>query len=116
MNRLHSLLLVLALVCGFSSGCGSSAPTGVETAAELEVYDIHGEIVRILPDELVVVVKHDEIVGWMNAMTMEFPVADPADINRLSEGDLIDAKVHVRDLDYRLAEIRVVSPPESSEP
>ena len=103
------LLLVIAAGIGLSA-CGGSAP---EAPATLKVYDFHGEIMQINKADKVLLVKHDAIGDWMEAMTMEFPVADPADIDRLSVGDVIDAKLEVRGLDYRLTKIRVApKPPE----
>lgn len=115
MMRLSVTLLIAALACALLIGCGAST----STTAEPEIYDLHGKIVRIVPDDNTIFVDHDEIVGWMSAMTMEYPVADPADIERLSVGDEINAKVEVRDLDYRLADIEIVAsgePAESAEP
>lgn len=104
------LLLLLATAIGIVlSACGSSVPP--EPAAELKVYDLHGEIVQINKAEKLLVVNHDDIGDWMKAMTMEFPVADPADLDRVSVGDVIDAKLEVRGLEYHLTEIRVAPPP-----
>ena len=52
------------------------------------------------------VIKHDTIEGWMEAMTMEFPVRDKAEFAKLGEGKRIRATVHVQDLDYWLSDIQ----------
>lgn len=103
------LLAVLALALAAFLGCsGSQSPVEPDDSAQLETYRLRGEIVRVLSADELVIVEHEDIEGWMKAMTMEFPVTDPADLGRLSEGDRIEADVHVRGLDYRLSNIRVI--------
>ena len=66
------------------------------------------------PERKTVVIKHENIEGWMEAMTMEFPVRDSAEFAKLSKGERIRATVNVQDLDYWLTEIRpggTTSPP-----
>jgi protein SCO1/2 len=109
-------IAVLALTFVAFQGCGGPrSPIETDDSAELETYQLRGEIVRLLPDDELLVVKHGDVEGWMEAMTMEFPVADPADLTRLSEGDRIEAEVRVRGLDYRLANIRVIPADEPAE-
>lgn len=111
-----ALFAVLALLLSCFQGCGGpDSPLESDDSAELEVYPLRGEIVRVLPGDELLIVKHEDVEGWMKAMTMEFPVTDPADLARLSEGDRIEAEVHVRGLDYRLANIRLVPKDEPAE-
>ena len=105
----YASLIILTLAGITISGCGSTEQAaGQGDDAKLQVYDLHGEIVRVEKAEKLLVIKHEEIKGWMDAMTMEYPVEDPADLDRLSPGDRIDAKVHVRGMDYKVAEITVL--------
>ena len=69
-------------------------------------YSLHGEVVRLVPSSHTAVIKHEKIDGWMEAMTMEFPVRDKAEFAKLSEGKRIRATVLVQDLDYWLEDIR----------
>ena len=105
-------LLTLALTA-FAAlyGCGGAVESPPEKAEPpLEVYELRGEVVGLIPADSLAVVKHEDIEGWMKAMTMEFPVKDKAEFEKLSEGTQIEAKVHVRDLEYWLTDI-VVKPP-----
>ncbi|MCP5110692.1 MAG: copper-binding protein [bacterium] len=99
-------LMVLALPALLAlAGCGGGS--GEAPAQELEVYDVRGEVVGLLENN-VVELKHEEIEGWMKAMTMDFPVKDPAEFAKLSKGDRIESKLYVRGMDFYLAEIRVI--------
>lgn len=66
-----------------ASSAGSSTATGAAAKPEEKRFPLTGEIVRIERERKVLVVKHDEIKGYMPAMTMEFAVSD---------GDLAVAK------------------------
>lgn len=60
---------------------------------------------RLDPAQQIAVIKHENIEGWMEAMTMEFPVKDHAEFVKLAVGKRIRATVHVKDLDYWLTDI-----------
>ncbi|MEN0067707.1 MAG: copper-binding protein [Myxococcota bacterium] len=67
----HSLLLWLV-------ACGGSGP---------DSYAVTGTVIEVRDDSLIV--AHDDIPGFMDAMTMPFPLANPQDRQRVSEGDTI---------------------------
>ena len=55
-------------------------------------------------------IKGDKIEGWMEAMTMEYPVKDDNEYQKLLAGDQIRATVYVRDSGYWIGEIRRQDP------
>ena len=97
------LRFLIPIVFLWLAGCGGSAP---DSGKPDEIYDLRGAIVRLTPEDQVALIDHEEIPGWMAAMTMEFPVKDKAEFGRLKVGDRIEAKVHVRDLEYWITGIR----------
>jgi protein SCO1/2 len=58
------------------------------------------------PEARAAVIKHQKIEGWMQAMTMAFPVKDEHEYQDLHPGDQIAATVFVQDLDFWIGEIR----------
>lgn len=57
------------------------------------------------PSAQLATIKNEEIKGWMPAMTMEFPVKDKQDFQKLRAGEQIQAKVVVQGADYWLANV-----------
>jgi protein SCO1/2 len=109
MMRFHLALLMVAL-----AGC-SQQPASNSAAVEKR-YPLRGEIVSLDAKNQVATIKHENIEGWMDAMTMDFPIRDKADFDRLKPGDRIEGTVIVRDIDYTVAEIRIVEAPPRDEP
>ena len=72
-------------------------------------YQMQGEVVALDPAAHLATVKAGKIEGWMEAMTMEFPVKDPAEFAKLSVGDQILAKLQVNDIEYYLVHIQVIA-------
>ncbi|MBI4892778.1 MAG: copper-binding protein [Acidobacteria bacterium] len=70
-------------------------------------YQISGVVLRLRPEARVAVVQHEKIEGWMEAMTMEFPVPEPAEFAKLKEQTRFHATVCVNDLYYWLTGIIV---------
>jgi Cu/Ag efflux protein CusF len=101
--RLVSLLISFGLlVCGvLLSGC-SQKPVAKEPPKE---YVLHGEVKALDPKAQLATVDHEKIDGWMEAMTMEYPIKDPQDFSKLKVGSRIDAKVIVQGTDYWLVDI-----------
>ena len=69
-------------------------------------YIVEGVVVAV-PSERRVVVEHEEIAGFMDAMTMPFTVRDPALIADLQPGDQIVGRLVVDKQGSYLARIRV---------
>jgi protein SCO1/2 len=58
-------------------------------------YEMHGQILGVNRDKLEVLVKHDEIVGLMPAMTMPWKVKTANLLDNLGPGDLIASELEV---------------------
>ena len=98
-----SLLFLAVLVLGIS--CAKMP----RRWAEEKKYQIHGVVVRVDQQAQTATIRHEEIKGWMEAMTMEFPVPSKEEFARLSRGQTIRATVFVRDLDYHVGDIQIES-------
>jgi len=89
--------LVLALAL---AGCQRNPPP--QAAKE---FQMRGEVVSLDPTSHTATVKHDKIEGWMEAMTMEYPIKDQQAFNQLKVGEKIQAKVLVQGADYWIASV-----------
>jgi Cu/Ag efflux protein CusF len=96
-------LFVAVTVSLFLAGCVKKASKPKEPPKE---YILRGEVKRLDGKSQLATVDHEKIEGWMEAMTMEYPVKNPDDFSRLKVGSKIEAKVIVQDLDYWLADIK----------
>ncbi len=98
----RAILTVAALL----AGCASKKEAGFDYGEAKHRYAMNGEVLRLTPDTRVAVIKHEKIEGWMEAMTMEFPVPSPEEFAKLKEGMTITATVEVNDLHYWLTGIK----------
>jgi Cu/Ag efflux protein CusF len=80
---------------------------------KIDEFQLDGEILRLDEQYKIAIIRHKDIRSkegrlWMESMTMEFPVKDPAEFARLRRGLRIQASVFVRDSDlsYWIANIR----------
>jgi len=69
-------------------------------------YQLKGDVVSIHLSDHEVVLKHEAIAGFMEAMTMPYPVKNHAELAQLSEGDSISADVVVRNGDFWLENVQ----------
>jgi len=88
------LMLALIAACG-SDRVGpttSTTPTPSGTAATVQpnTYNGVGIVKSINPKVPAIEIDHEDIAGLMQAMQMEFPVADKALLNGLAVNDRID--------------------------
>ena len=68
-------------------------------------YQMRGEVIRVDPSAQLATIKGEEIQGWMPAMTMEYPIKDKQEFQKLKAGERIQAKVLVQGTDYWLANV-----------
>ena len=88
---------------------GMSCAKMPQRGTEQKKYQLHGVVVRIDNQARTATIKHEEIKGWMEPMTMEFPVPSKEEFARLTRGQTIRATVFVSDLDYHIGDIQVES-------
>src|SRR5580700_6489462 len=78
---LFALSLALSLLV---AACGGSAEQNQSQGQGQEKrYHMAGTVVSIDKEQQHLVVNHGEIPGFMSAMTMPYPVADPATLERV---------------------------------
>jgi len=68
-------------------------------------YPLHGQVIAIRPSEQELVVKHDDIEGFMPAMTMPYRVKDRRVLEGLAPGDVVDATLVVQEGDAWLSRV-----------
>jgi protein SCO1/2 len=90
--------LVLALLAG---ACGGSSSGQRE-------YKLQGQVLSIASDRKEANIRHEEIPGFMAAMTMPYRVRDAKEYEALAPGDLINATLIVTDRDGYLTEVKKV--------
>jgi len=96
--RLHARFATLTMMTLPLFACerGERKPSGSPPPAAAEKrYPVKGEIRSLDAPERQIVVAHDEIPGYMAAMTMPFRVHDEATFNMLGPGDVIEATLVV---------------------
>lgn len=113
MKRLPSCLLwFTACAALLLVGCrpdGGSTPTANE--GSITNYSVRGVVRSLKPDENEVVIRHEEIPGYMVAMTMPFAVRERKELDGLQAGDSVEFRMRVTEKDAWIDQIRVVSRP-----
>ena len=79
---------------------------GCRRAPEPKQYELTGQILAVRPERLEVLVKHDDIKGFMPAMTMPYKVNEAALLAGAAPGDLITATLVVGETDAHLSALR----------
>ena len=88
------LLLVGATACAPDP---SDAPAGPET------YEAVGTVVSVEGEH--VLIDHEDIPGFMDAMTMTFAVSDPSLLDGLEEGTRVSFRIVVDGASYTIDHI-----------
>jgi protein SCO1/2 len=97
MRTLTAFSLGLALL---ASAC-TSTPDRHE-------YKLQGQIISIAPDHMDATIKHEDIKGFMSAMTMPYKVREAKEYETLVPGDLINATLVVVSNDAFLKDVKKV--------
>lgn len=108
---LKMVFIAVALALGWV-GCkpaASATATGGSSAEETpREYSVRGVVRRVEPERRSVVVKHEEIPGFMPAMTMPFDVKEPKELSGLKPGDQIAFRMLVTTNDGWIDRIQVI--------
>lgn len=99
----HGLFLplwtgVAVCVLTAAAGCGRSPEAPPATSAET-IYDVKGVVREIEPAEKTIVIDHETIPGFMDAMVMPFNVKDTNLLVEVSVGDTVKFQLVVTETD-----------------
>ena len=95
--EMKSLLQAVFVVAMAATACSRTAPT--------KQYQLTGQILEVKPDSNEVLVKHEDIPGFMPAMTMPYKVEDAKVLAGKEPGDLITATLVVGQTEAHLSKI-----------
>jgi Cu/Ag efflux protein CusF len=104
----HSFVKFLAVAGLLLLG---TACTAKQSAVPEKHYQLSGVVLSLNPKDQTANIRHGPIQGWMEGMTMDYPVRSKQEFERLHAGDHITATVNVRGTDYDLTDIRKSSTP-----
>ncbi len=96
--------IFLLLFSAFLAGCQEPAPpAATEPAAapatseaappETTEFTLKGQVVSVDAAQKSATINHEKIEGFMEAMTMPYPVPEDGDLQKLKPGETITAKV-----------------------
>src|SRR5580698_58400 len=82
-------MMRIAIACLALALAGCAAPK-----APVKEFQMRGEVMSLDAGGHVATIKHEEIKGFMGAMTMGYQVKAPAEFSKLSVGEPITATVY----------------------
>ena len=88
--------------------CVALAAAGCSKAPERRTFTLQGQVLSLEPARKLLTVKHEEIKGFMPAMTMPYEVRDAKLLDGLAPGDLINATLVVESNGAYLSAIKKV--------
>ncbi len=105
-------MLTIGRLCIAALLCVTACTAPPEPEPEPIRHPLRGEVVQLRPGETNgAVIAHEEIPGWMGAMTMTFPVLDQAEFAKLHVGDYVQGEVVVARGVFHLENIAPAEPP-----
>lgn len=93
---IRRLLASSVLVFLLLAGCHSSQDSATSGTSGVAVYRLRGKVVSSDAAHGIVVLDHEAIPGFMDAMTMPYQLKDPSVVTELHPGDIITADVLVQ--------------------
>ncbi len=93
--------IVAILFCALAlAACSSSKPAAKR-------YPMQGVVKALDANAKTATIDAGKIDGWMEAMTMEYPVRPDSEFQKLHVGDHIEATVVVEDPSYYVTDVKV---------
>ena len=90
----------ILLIAVLAAACGSGSSD--------REYTLQGQILSIEADHMQANIKHEEIKGFMMAMTMPYKVRNPREFESLKPGDLITSRLIIESSDGYLVDVKKV--------
>lgn len=106
--KLCPVLLLAAVVAGCDArphiANAAPAPTN---AAPRQTYQVNGTVIEVQPAEKSVEIQHEDIPGYMQAMTMPFDVKNTNELTGLGPGDRVKFRLIVTTNDAWIEDVHI---------
>lgn len=111
----YILFILFAVILSAAAGCQKTAPP--QTASpHAKRYPLEGKVIAVDKAKKKATIAHEEIKGYMDAMTMDFPIRDEDVLNTLSKDAEIRAELIVDKDGYWLDNFAIIAPPDPNKP
>jgi len=114
MQKRSLTLFLLCFVIALVSAC-QNTPTPSATA-EAKRFPFKGKVVSVDKAKKKATIAHDEIPGYMDAMTMEFPIKEAWVMDELAPGSEVRAELVVDKGEFYLEKIGIIALPNPDQP
>ena len=104
--NMNMLRLVVITFCVALCACSNHKVT----STAVRRYVIEGDVIKTNLNDQTATIKHQEIKGWMGAMTMDYPVPSKTDMAKLHPGEHIKGTVFVQDEEFWVGDIQDEAP------
>src|SRR5262245_49881981 len=85
-----------------SSPMTATVPANVST----QIFQVKGVVVAVKPQEKTIRIRHEEIPGYMEAMTMPFEVKDTNELAGVRDGDSVAFRMLVTETDGWIDQVK----------
>ena len=93
------------------AGCAGTNPRATSPAKPfMQAFLVHGVVRELQPAEKSVVIQHEEIPGYMPAMTMPFQLKNPKEMTGLSPGDNVSFQMIVTETNGWIEGVKKLAP------
>ncbi len=100
------LALLASVLSGTAGETNLAAASSEPAAVKRQIYQVRGVVQELKPDGKTVCIRHDEIPGYMPAMTMPFEVRDTTELAGLKAGDTVSFRMVVTDDDGWIEQVK----------
>jgi protein SCO1/2 len=113
---MRKAVLFLLLTVLLAAACQKSAMQNQNASTEAKRYDLRGRVVAVDRAKKKATIAHDDVVGYMPAMTMEFPIKDDWVWDDLTKDAEIRAKLVVDKDGFWLEDLGIIVAPNPNQP
>lgn len=106
MRRIITTFPVLLVLAGILTGCRPTPTAEATDVGSITNYTVRGVVLSLKPEESEVVIRHEEIPGYMMAMTMPFEVRDTNELRGLGRGDAVEFRMRVAAKDAWIDQVK----------
>lgn len=116
MFRAVLIAVALSVIVGLAAGCKKAGDDALPVythealGANQQVFQVKGVVVEVKPGEKSVTIKHDEIPGYMAAMTMPFDVRDTNLLTGIEPGDPVSFRLIATDTFAYITRLEKIGP------